>query len=1038
MAMGSGRFAASLYRALLLIAVASATCGLDAREVRPSRQPAQETGLDKFKHDKWTQNEGAPISVSAIAQTPDGYLWLGSRDGLWRFDGAIFERIGAPKGSPMFDASVQHLFVTSKGKLWMGFAQSAGAAVYERGGIVDMKMPRPPPVVTNILEGSDGTIWIEWGGISQRLWRMNHGRWKLADKRLGLPAGYLMTLMRTRAGGIWAPVMAPNQAGTGLAYLAPGAHRFRWLGGKFDYPHLAEDDRGRIWVTDRRATSVLRGETGAPVREGSVYPAIPDVRLPDLTFDGHGGAWGSTQSNGIFHIAAVDRQTSTPNSRVEQFSMRDGLSSDITRQAFADRQGDIWIATDGGLDRFRFADIQSVPVIPADPIAGIHLTASRSGTVYATAREKLYGITAGDQPTIRMNGVRAEALCPSRDEGIWLVQRKHILKIDAQALHEPFATPSDAILACTEDGLGRMWVLTGARDALWHDERGWHWAAKAEASTIGSGIAASPDGVAFASTGSILTIIAGNIRRRIDLARLSLGDITNVSFSPQGFLVTTTSGLVRIRDKKIEYLDSARYPWVKALRAVIQTRRGETWIYGSEGVSRIGTADLDAAFDSPGRAIRRRLFDSRDGLTGGPQRQGFVGEQAVSDAAGRMWLATSMGLATIDPKTVEGENPPLRVLIRSIAAGSGFYRDPKSVVLAAGTTSVRLSYTAVDLAFPERVHFQYRLDGVDDGWIDAGSRRVTTYTNLGPGTYRFHVRAADESGQWSRYEAVLDYQILPTFIQSWSFRLLCGLGLLALLWAAHRLRIRAVARQVRARMAERHDERERIARELHDTLLQSVHALILRFQHVAEQLPAKQPARKALENALDGAEAVIAQGRDHLRALRPPNPTDDLEKLLTGIVGAQQFRLPGMRTIESTGDSLPLTASATEEIGAIATEALFNIARHAQANRLHIAIVYSPQALTMRIQDDGVGLDATVLREGMRDGHYGLIGMRERARKLSADIMFDNGPDGGAEITLIVPAATAFLFKPSKRIGRSWRSRLGFRQMRDGDRSDAI
>ncbi|WP_307088610.1 sensor histidine kinase [Sphingomonas faeni] len=937
----------------------------------------------------------------------------------------------------MVDAGVQRLFVTSTGKLWVGFAQSAGVAVYEAGGLIDQKLPRSPPVITNITEGPDGAIWVEWGGISNRLWRFRGGSWRLADSDTGLPQGYLMGLTPARNGRLWIPVMAPNQNGAGLAYAVPGERRFRWVGGRFDYPNLAEDGRGRIWVTDRHGTILSRDETGAAAVEKLHYPAVPGVRLPDLTFDTRGGAWGATQSNGVFRISSVGQHTTAPRKQVEHFSVRDGLSSDITKRTFVDREGDIWIATDGGLDRFRFADVHSVPVIPADPIDGIALTASRDGTVYARARRTLYRIGAGEQPKVLISDFKAEALCSAANGSIWLVQRKHIFKIDQQARRELFGTPSDSILDCAEDGLGRLWVLTGIRDAWWHDLRGWHRAALAESSTLGSGIAASSDGAAFASTGSILTVISGSRRRRIDMSRLSLGDITNVDASAGGFLISTTSGLVRVRGDKIRYLDSARYPWVKALRTIVQTPRGETWLYGAEGISRVRTADLDGAFASPGSKISRRLFDFHDGLPGGPQRQGFVGRQAVLDATGRIWLATSAGLATIDPKAINDDRPPLRVSIRSIAAGTSLYRDPTKMTLAAGTTSVTISYTAASLSAPERVQFRYRLQGVDEGWTFAGARRATTYTNLGPGTYRFQVKAANEAGEWSPSSAVLQFEIRPTFLQSWSFRALCVLGMLASLWVAHRLRTRAVARQVRARMAERHDERERIARELHDTLLQSVHALILRFQHVAEQLPVEQPARRSLEDALDGAEAVIAQGRDRVRALRPSSPADDVEKLLTDIVGAQQFRLPAVRTIESVGDRRSLSASAADEIAAIASEALSNIARHAQANRLDIAIGYGPQALTVRIRDDGVGLDPLVLREGGRDGHYGLTGMRERARKLAADIIFDNAADGGTEVTLIVPASTAFAPVPARRIRRTKGRWFGFLRARNADPRDA-
>lgn len=981
--------------------------------------------LSHFKHDRWTPSEGAPSNIGAIAQTGDGYLWLGNNEGLWRFDGVTFERVAAPDGSAMVDAGVNSLRVTARGELWVGFSDGAGVAVYRDGRLVDMKMPSPPPVVVQIVEGTDGAIWAQWGGISERLWRYQQGRWQLVDTTLGLPTGFLLTMMRTRDGHLKLPVLSADQRSTGIADLAPGATRFTWLGGAFDFPRLAQDPQGNLWVADGHGTRILQsaGKSAPPT---PIYPALHEVRLPMVAFDRWGGLWKTTQSGGIERIAAAAQPGGSPTERIDAFSAIDGLSSDVSKQAFTDREGNVWITTEGGLDRFRYADIVREPSIPAD-LRGIGITGMRDGSVAVVSKRMLYHIAPGQPPRLAMRGVDFEALCPARNGAVWVVGKDDVRQIGAESDKARFGVPptTGMALGCAEDDRNRFWLQAVDRSAWWHDAGGWHHAPTAKASALGQGIVANDDGVAFGTGRTAFAVATGNRILRFDVSRLGIGEVKSINAAQHGFLVSTTRGLVRVRDGQLRAIDAGRYPWVSGLRTIVQTDSGDSWLQDVNVISRLSSADLDRAFDRPGSPLTPRLFDVRDGLANSTQRAGVTGPQAVAGGDGRIWFATSGGLVSIDARHLARIAPPASAAIRSLAAGTKIYRDPRDVVLAPGTTSVRVTFMAASLGTPDRVRFRYKLDGVDEDWVESGTRRATNYTNLGPGRFRFQVVAGDDTGAWSPRGGVVEFEIEPTFTQSWPFRFLCALGGLALIWLAYRLRIRAVAAQVSARLAERHDERERIARELHDTLLQSVQALMLRVEHATSMLPPDQPARKGLVDALDRAQDVVAQGRDHVRALRPAVIVDDLAVTLGDLVSAQGFDPPLADTIRTNGVPRPLAPSAAEQIARIANEALFNIRRHAQAERIAIDVRYGADALIVRIADNGVGIDPDVLRAGMRTGHYGLIGMRERAQRIGADLIFDNAADGGAEVTLIVPTRKAYAREDTWRArARHWRSRF--------------
>lgn len=979
--------------------------------VIPSNAQISRLGFGQFKHSRWTPDDGAPTSINGVVQTPDGYLWVASVAGLYRFDGVTFERFPGPPGSSMARTSPSQMFVSRAGELWVGYAQRGGVAVYRGGQLRDMRLPKPPPQITELAETDDGAIWAVWGGAGTRLNRLLHGRWAAMDESLGLPRGAILSLLTTRDGTLWAALMGDEPSASLLAYLPKGERRFRVSGENVSTPRLALDPNGNLWVSDQIGTRMVRDGQGRPPARRIQYPPVADVRMPTLAFDAQGGIWGATRSSGIFYIPDAARSRRTPEDRVRRYLATDGLTSDATFDVMVDREGSIWVASELGLDRFRVAGMVREPAIPSESIAGLHMAGTNDGTLYVTAAKTLFEVAPGQPPRAVLAGLDdVVALCAARGGGLWLIRFGQIVHIrrDGNEVSPGPAGGADAT-SCAEDRFGRLWLPLGEGGMLWRDRSGWHRATGTLAQASVWDMVVDPSGdLAFMIGLKDLARLRGNRLSITPLDRMNIGQLSAIVAGPRDVLISGADALVRVRGDRLRRLDGAKFPWVARLRGIVQTRDGDTWLQGLDGISRVSTAALDRAFDQPGAPLERTLFDMRDGLTSLAQHFGFRGLQAAAGADGKVWFLNRAGAVFIDPKRIRPNVLAPPVVIRSLAAGGDIYRDPETLTLEAGTSSVDIGYTALSLAVPQRVRFRYRLEGIDDRWIDPGTRREASYANLGPGHYRFHVIAANDDGVWNRAGATLEFDITPTFVQSWPFKLLCGLVVLGLLWLAYSLRLRTVAGRIRLRMTERIGERERIARELHDTLLQSVQALIVRFQLAADDIPADQPARRTLEEALDRADDVLAEGRDRVRDLRPRAGTDDIQQILRDIARKQAFDPAVDVRIMTDGEPRALDPLVFDEVARIANEALFNIWRHSQANEIEICVGFRANSFSVRFRDNGIGIAPSMLENGGRDGHFGLAGMRERAASIEGELTVENLEQGGTAVTLIVPARIAY------------------------------
>ncbi|WBO21770.1 sensor histidine kinase [Sphingomonas abietis] len=970
-------------------------------------QDSDETA-EQFTHTSWTSKDGVPGMVQALAQTPDGFLWLGTYEGLFRFDGASFDHIPVAKDHPPGSIPVSALLVTRAGQLWVGYAGGAGVEVMRRGRLERAGMPGAPGEVTMIVEDKDGAIWVVGGRGRKALKRFADGKWKSINERWGVPEDEAVSaVLAARDGTVWLATQ------TQVFFLRHGSTRFEATGLMISNgAGLAQDRTGRIWLSDAQGTKALPDFLAGAKAPLSVPAKGTDrtARRISLLFDRHGDLWGSTYTDGVFRI---DRPGGAYAGPPSYFRSPDGLSSNEAVALLEDREGSIWVATEMGLDQFRRSNIERIPLLTSGSAEGFMLAADDRGDMYLTNGSRLWrSVPNGDPKFLLDLHDDIQALCRVRG-GIWVAQKGKASKIEDGRITATVSWPDGkSVSSCGEDRDGKLWFARPAGNMLYREGAGWRQANLPSRRT--------PLDIFFDWRGAIVgslsrkSVIVLDGPRTINLPESSLGvaGLTTVFGNAKGLLIGGGTGLARWDGHRIQRISIADQPWLRGVRGIVQNETGDTWLITNKGIARLTTTDLDRAFDNPAAPIPHDIFDEQDGFTS--RTQNSQGLQVAIGGDDRLWFLTRQGVLRIDPSRLERNRIAPSLAIRSVAADGKLYPFSDEIRLPAGARNISIQYTALSLAIPSRVRFRYRLQGFDGAWIDPGQRRQAFYTNLAPGTYTFDVIAANNDGVWNQKGLSFRITIPPTFVQSRAFIALCIAIALLSLWLLYRLRLHTIAQRLRVRLSERLAERERVAREVHDTLLQSIQALILKFQLAVDEIPAELPVHGTLESTIDLAEEVLAQGRGRVRDLRITESGDDLERMINDIVQRLVFPSGTSVRITTVGEPASLNLIAADEIARIANEAIFNIWRHAQATQVGVRIAFSQTKLTVSFKDDGVGIPEEILKAGYRAGHYGLRGMRERAGRLDAELSLSSSIGTGTELTLTIPAKVAYARPPRR------------------------
>jgi signal transduction histidine kinase/ligand-binding sensor domain-containing protein len=962
--------------------------------------------IRQFLHTTWPVETGAPPDIWALDQGPDGFLWLGTGSGLYRFDGITFERFRPQPGERLASIDITAVNALAPNEVWVGY--SGGGVSHLRDGHVTTFQRDdgiPPGMVVGLLEDRDRVLWaVAHGGLS----RFEAGRWLRVGADWNAPADMIVGLFVARDGTLW---LSTDRS---VHFSRPGARRFEPTGAVTGHATFTQTPDGRMWITDglnglRPLPNYPAGESRSP---WPLKPSTPTdiLSVASYAIDRSGAIWGTDRVNGgIFRFdphRAKQPTHSLQESDVDRFGRTDGLTSDRSIPILADQEGNIWVGTNAGLNRFRDAGI-----VPEKTGAFAYSVAATPEATYISDGAWLYRAPP-DEPAARLtplSGGLITSLFVAKDGALWYGDRGFVHRIrEPERTRIPFpeGVVDGHIKAIAEDASATLWVSFGRSGVHRLKDGRWHGQVDLDGLPAPQVAASHPDGSVWFgfADGRVSRHSGAGVRVFSADDGLDVGDPEVIDIHDGAVWVGGEFGVARQDGDRFRTIGSGRVAPFFGVSGIGRTREGDVLVNGLSGVVRMKPDDLGRAFADPAHSPAYTIYDSSDGLPGVAQ-QGCYSPSVVRGADGRVWFVSNTGVAFLAGTALRNHVPP-PVAILSATSGDAAYSPAAPLALPAGTSSLAIAYTAASLGAPEKVRFRHRLEGLEADWVDAGTHREAVYSNLGPGVYRFRVIAENEDGVWNTDGAVLEVEIPPTFLQSRLFKLLCAVAAAGLLWLAYSMRLRVVADRIRMRMAERTGERERIARELHDTLLQSVQSLTLRFQLAVDDLPEDAPARAVLEEALDRADAVIAEGRDRVRDLRT-EPDSDIDHVIADIVARQAFD-PGVEiTMTTTGAPRPLQPLVQEEATRIASEAIFNIWRHADADRVVIVVGHGAN-FSVRLADNGVGIARDVSDKGQKDGHFGLSGMRERARNLRGWLVVRSLPQGGTEVMLTVPGQIAY------------------------------
>ena len=983
------------YSCFVTLTLALILCTEAIASVLPAWRP-------DLHHSAWTREDGAPSAAYSMTQDENGLLWFAASDGLYSFDGARFVRhdslFGHKLRSPVTMAVAAH-----GGALWVSY-QFGDISRFDRSGARHyLGADSPPTTVFEFEHTPDGRLWARSG--SGMYW-FDGARWQHAGPSAGLPKGRPTALSMLADGSML--VYFADGIYRSVAGDAPGGPRFRklldqpgWRGGQVQPDGKVLIGRGgRAMamfdpVHGRLQPFHLRNG-GAPVR--GYYS------------DRRGGLWVATGT--ALQLLDADGRV------VQQFTTAAGLSGLTLHATHTDREGNVWFVTENGVDRVRQARLATVTLAPGFGPA-LSLAAGDAGAVWIGNTDRQGG---RDFPSfvLHPDGVRRTSSIASvssshraPDGSLWFGNSTTLWRVHDGATQRWLLPPGLAghnVQAMTTGADGALWVSVIARGV--HTFRDGHWRA-------GGGHAelAGPTAVTLASdrrgriwigyTGNRIAVLDGGVVRH---------------YGPQhGLAVGNTLAIVPGRDRVwvggdlgLAWFDGARFVplderggrGLRGVSGIVERDNGELWLHDTGGLVRIDAGALAAALAARRADVAAERFNHLDGHRGMPaQMQPLPSLMRATD--GRLWYATSSSVGYIDPDRIARNPRPPTVLVSAIRTDQACHAPGAGLVLPARTTRIEIDFTATALSIPERVRFRYRLAGQDGAWRESTGIRRAVYTNLAPGAYTFEVSAANEDGVWSAQPARAALRIEPAWNQTWWFRLACLLGILGAAWALHRWRLLRLASALAQQMRVRTHERERIARTLHDTFLQSVQALVLRLHVLMARLPPEHGVRADLEDVLARAEGVIEEGRARVQQLRAPALCQGA--LADSLAGAGRVLASGSDVCfeaRCLGRPRPLEPEIEDELFAIGREALSNAFRHAGAATVRLELDFGDKHVRLTVGDDGRGIPADVLERGARHGHWGLPGMRESARLAGGELRIDSSASG-TRMTVCVPATAA-------------------------------
>jgi signal transduction histidine kinase/ligand-binding sensor domain-containing protein len=982
----------------------------------PLSAPAQLRSLDvsQYLHTSWTAQDGYFRGVgSRMAQTDDGYIWFLGFTGPLRFDGVRFVEWTPSNGESLPGKPPSALLKSRDGSLWLagfGLGELKSDGTFHRYHELDNSS------LVNLAEGNDGVVWVGVGNRSKpdscSLFRIEHGKAE-CYRRPEFEGLNFVLLYVDSTGSLWA------DAEVGIWRIFPGP------------PKLMQKTTSRIGAFGEDSQGTLLYTSNGPVwklsaegRSEAYLETIEGAKINGraVSRDSDGGLWIGTSGEGIVHVH---------EGRIDHFSTLDGLSSNFVQSIFQDREGNVWTMSPNGIDKFTKPAVPKLTTrqgLSNDSVVSV-LT-DRRGRTWVGTDNGLNELVAGDslQPSLKFRDRPALALAET-NAGSLLV-----------ATHDRDKSTVPNYSRVVRDGGERIWLESQkAIFAVAEDDDGTLWAASRDLGLLhlrqnGDVIKAFsaekfgdyPLSVAFDQNrkGIWFTTHEGNLYfLKDDEISERYGSSVGLGYGPvrilhedndQRIWLATRRGLAQLEGGHLSILGSKNGLPCDAVHWMQRDDDHNVWLLTECGLVGFSESDLLAWSNQSSHVVTlTHSLDNTDGVENAASGGWFTPLSAMTKD-GRILFAMRTGLGVLDPRHTNENalSPPVH--IEEIIVDGHETGNSSHASLPAKTGSIHIAYTALSFAAPRKVRFRYKLQGFDKEWSPPVSLREVTYTNLPPGDYSFSVIASNNSGVWNDKGATAEFTILPAFYQTRSFLILCAIALIGLFWLGLRWRVKRVAAAIRERAEVRADERVRIARDLHDTLLQGVQGLMLHFHVAAQELPEGSRTRASMERALQTADHILIEGRDRVTRLRTNDLTHaDLAQAFEAIAADLDHEQVVRFSVKIEGRAEDVIAPVLHEFYYIGREAIGNAFRHSKASEITASLRCGPKTVEFVVADNGCGFDPFEQQTNPRSGHWGLPGMKERSEAIGAVFKCLSKPSKGTQVMVAVTARRAYRTRSS-------------------------
>jgi signal transduction histidine kinase/ligand-binding sensor domain-containing protein len=956
---------------------------------------------------------GAPVT---IAQTKDGYLWVGTESGLFRFDGVRFVPFTPPDGKKLPSSRIDTLFGGSDGSLWIGAGGLSRWFNHELTNYPDY-LGR----VITILERRNGQVWFsrfqpfqEAGGLCQVI----DSRTKCYGKAEGFPISSAIGTVEDNSGGLWSGDQSSVvhwRDGSSEIYKPRGLKANQSEG----VMALAAAPNGSVWVGIERAGPGLGLQQ---IVNGTMRPFITpefdssSLSVTALLIDRENSLWIGTATEGIYRLRGrtVDRYRST-----------DGLSSDTVRSFFEDHEGNVWVATARGIDSFhdlRVATFASREGFPTDEAFSV--IASRNGTVWAGGSNSLIAFREGRVSTFRVPGNQVTSLLDDHAGRLWVGVDNSLFVFEHRKFRQITKADNNPLgfaVGITEDINHEIWAETIGPPRTLFRIKNFKVQEEFRSPQMPAArkLASAPDGSIW--LGLLTGDLARYTRGKLDIFRFKRSEsptldslVNELLVNPDGSVIGATGfGLIGWKDGRQQTLTVQNGLPCDDIHTLVLDTAGALWMSTKCGLIEIPRTEIQRWWEAPEAVLQVRTFNALDGAQ--PGLVPFQGSARSTD--GQLWFANGVALQMINPAVLMRNPLPPPVHIEQVIADRKFYAPLDYLRLPPISRDLQIDYTALSFVIPQKVQFRYRLEGRDVDWQEPGTRRQAFYNDLPPGTYRFQVIASNNDAVWNDIGAALTFSVAPAWYQTIWFRLVCVVAACFVAWLIYQMRISQVRSAISARFDERLAERTRMARELHDTFLQTIQGSKMVADDALERSSDTSRMRRALEQLSVWLEQAAAEGRAALNSLRTSTTTrNDLAEAIRRATEDPLLAGHMAVSLSVVGDVREMHPIVRDEIYRIGYEAIRNAQSHSGGSRLDVELTYGHD-LSLRVHDNGVGIDPT-LSDHEKDGHFGIRGMRERAARIGGKLNVVGSSASGTEITVVVPGANSFVNSSANPISR--------------------